>query len=150
MNPPWWRVTPLSELSADQWERLCDGCGICCLHKLEDEEDGTIYTTDLACELLDCATARCSDYDHRTQRVPECIVLRAEDVERFRWLPPSCAYRLVAEGRDLPEWHPLRSGDPDSALRSGHTVAGRCTPAREVPPEEIENHLMLWTPPIKA
>jgi len=150
MNAPWWEGASLGALTPEQWERLCDGCGLCCLHKLEDEDDGTVYTTDVACELLDCATARCADYPNRQRRVPGCTILRPEDVAVFQWLPPSCAYRLVAEGRPLPDWHPLVTGDPDSTRLSGHSVAGRCVSARDVDPEDMEEHVILWIEPRRA
>ncbi|MEW6766067.1 MAG: YcgN family cysteine cluster protein [Pseudomonadota bacterium] len=150
----WWQSKTLTELTREEWESLCDGCGLCCLHKLEDEDDGIVYTTDVACALLDCATARCSDYAHRRQRVPGCTVLRPENLVGegavFRWLPPSCAYRLVAEGRDLPDWHPLVTSDPDSTRKAGHSAAGRCVSARDVPPDELEEHIILWLPPVKG
>lgn len=146
----WWMTKTLEEMSAQEWESLCDGCGLCCLHKLEDEDDGTVYTTDVACELLDCATARCSDYPNRQKRVPGCTVLRPEDVAHFHWLPPSCAYRLVAEGRPLPDWHPLVTGDPDSTRKAGRSVAGRCVSEREVDPGDLEDHIILWVPAVRA
>lgn len=146
----WWTRKTLEAMSPQEWESLCDGCGLCCLHKLEDEDDGTVYTTNVACELLDCATARCSDYPNRQRRVPGCTVLRAEDVAAFHWLPPTCAYRLVAEGRDLPDWHPLVTGDPDSTLKAGRSVAGRCVPEREVDPGALEEHVILWVPAVRA
>lgn len=142
MTARWWQDKPLAELSAEQWESLCDGCGLCCLHKLEDEEDGTVYTTDVACELLDCATARCSDYPNRQRRVPGCTILRPKDVAVFQWLPPTCAYRLVAEGKPLPDWHPLVTGNPDSTRQSGHSVAGRCVSARDVDMDQLEERII--------
>lgn len=138
----WWQDKRLEDLTADEWESLCDGCGLCCLHKLEDAEDGTVYTTCVACELLDCATARCTDYPNRQRRVPGCTVLRPEDVTRFQWLPSTCAYRCLAEGRPLPPWHPLRTGDPNSTRKSGHAVAGRCLSARDIPPEALEDYII--------
>lgn len=146
----WWTSRTLKAMSAQEWESLCDGCGLCCLHKLEDEDDGTVYTTDVACELLDCATARCSDYPDRQRRVPGCTVLRPEDVACFHWLPPTCAYRLVAQGRPLPDWHPLVTGDPDSTRKAGQSVAGRCVSERSVGPGKMEDHVILWVPPVRA
>ena len=146
MKQPWWEGITLDALTPEQWESLCDGCGLCCLHKLEDEDDGTVYTTDVACELLDCATARCSDYAHRQQRVPGCTVLRPQDVALFHWLPPSCSYRLVAEGKPLPHWHPLVTGTPDSTRQSGHSVANRCVSARDVDMDQLDERIIdhLW------
>jgi len=149
MSAQWWAMKPLEQMSAQEWESLCDGCGLCCLHKLEDEDDGTVYTTDVACELLDCATARCSDYPNRQRRVPGCTVLHPEDVARFHWLPPTCAYRLIAEGRPLPDWHPLVTGDPDSSRKAGHSVAGRCVSERSVDPDEMQEHVIFWVPPVR-
>lgn len=144
MNIAWWNHIPLNELSPSQWESLCDGCGKCCLHKLEDEDDGTVYATAVACELLDCATARCSDYAQRQQRVPGCVVLRPDDVTVFSWLPPTCAYRLRQQKRPLPDWHPLVTGDSESTRKHGHSVAGRCVSARNVHPDDFEEHVIEW------
>lgn len=144
MNVPWWDHTPLDELSPSQWESLCDGCGKCCLHKIEDDEDGTVYTTAVACELLDCTTARCSNYAKRKQRVPGCIVLRVEDIAAFFWLPPTCAYRLRGQNLPLPDWHPLITSDANSTRKHGHSVAGRCISSRHVHPDDIEEHVIDW------
>jgi uncharacterized cysteine cluster protein YcgN (CxxCxxCC family) len=144
MNASWWNHTPLNELNTNQWESLCDGCGKCCLHKLEDEDDGTVYSTAVACELLDCATARCSDYTQRKQRVPGCVVLRLEDVAAFSWLPATCAYRLRIQNLPLPDWHPLVTGDSDSTRTRGHSVALRCVSARDVDADNFEEHVIDW------
>lgn len=122
---PFWRTTPLAAMNAEQWESLCDGCGRCCLVKMEDEETGVVVYTDVACQLFDTGTCRCSDYANRSQKVEDCVRLTPEAVATLSWLPPTCAYRLLQEGQDLPFWHPLVSGDPDSVRAAGISVAGR-------------------------
>lgn len=119
-------------MSHHEWESLCDGCGRCCLHKLEDEEDGNVYYTRAACALLDIATCRCSDYENRQHRMIDCIQLSVENAQYFDWLPPTCAYRLLAEGEDLPAWHPLITGDPDSVHRAGISVLHLAKPDSDV------------------
>lgn len=105
-----------------EWESLCDGCGRCCLHKLEDDADERMYYTRVACELLDISTCRCKDYANRQKTVPDCIQLSVEQAHFFDWLPDTCAYRLLAEGESLPEWHPLITGDPQSVIDAGVSV----------------------------
>ncbi|HSQ06937.1 MAG TPA: YcgN family cysteine cluster protein, partial [Chromatiaceae bacterium] len=108
-----WESTPLPDLDPQQWESLCDGCGKCCLEKFEDEDTGEMVYTNIACRLLDLETCRCSDYARRQQQVRECIALTPASLEDPRWLPQTCAYRLVAKGQALAAWHPLISGDPE-------------------------------------
>lgn len=119
-------------MSHEEWESLCDGCARCCLHKLEDEEDGRMYYTRAACELLDIHSCRCKDYDNRQQRVPDCIPLSVDNAHYFDWLPPTCAYRLLAEGEDLPEWHPLVTGNPDSVHEAGISVRHIAVPESQI------------------
>lgn len=138
-----WRRKSLNELTREQWESLCDGCGRCCLHKLEDEDSGELYFTNLACHLLDPHSCRCGNYGQRFQLVPDCISLRAEDIRRFAWLPSTCAYRLLAEGHDLPDWHPLVSGDPESVHRAGISARGR-TVCETQAADDIEEHIVEW------
>lgn len=113
---------PLEALTPDEWEALCDGCGRCCLHKLEDEDSGEVFHTQVACRMLDLESCRCQDYPNRLQCQPECLVLKREDIGQFGWLPATCAYRLRAEGKPLPPWHRLLSGDPESVHASGASV----------------------------
>ena len=125
---PFWRGKTLEELTPAEWESLCDGCGLCCLVKLEDEDTGRIHRTDVACTLFDCDACRCRDYANRQARVPDCLKLTPAAVRSTPWLPPTCAYRLVAEGRDLPDWHHLVSGSRNTVHRRGrsalHLVVG--------------------------
>ncbi|MBA1333239.1 hypothetical protein QQ73_19990, partial [Candidatus Endoriftia persephone str. Guaymas] len=109
MTIPFWRSKPLEQLSASEWELLCDGCAKCCLQKLEDAETREIYFTNVACDLLDLDSCRCSRYQERSTLVPSCITLTSKDLDDPYWLPSTCAYRLLAEGAELPSWHPLRS-----------------------------------------
>jgi uncharacterized cysteine cluster protein YcgN (CxxCxxCC family) len=139
---PFWQRSPLSALTSAQWEALCDGCGKCCLHKLEDEDSRRVYYTNVACELLDPASGRCREYPNRTRRVPGCVVLTPALLADPYWLPRTCAYRRLAEGLSLPDWHPLVSGDPDSVRRAGHAVAGRVIP--EAAADDLEQHLIDW------
>jgi uncharacterized cysteine cluster protein YcgN (CxxCxxCC family) len=123
-----WRRKKLDEMTAREWERLCDGCARCCVHKLLDESTGEIIYTNVACRLLDTETCRCSDYTHRHVRVPDCDTLTPESVPRLDWLPPTCAYRLVAQGCDLPAWHPLVTGDRRSTEAAGMSAHGKVIP----------------------
>ena len=121
---PFWRGRALTDFSRAEWESLCDGCGRCCLVKLEDEDSGEIHFTDVGCRLLDPATARCRDYGHRARRVRDCIRLTPESAASLTWLPPTCAYRLLARGEDLPDWHPLVSGRRESVVEAGDFGSG--------------------------
>lgn len=124
-DEPFWRTTPLAAMSAAEWESLCDGCGRCCLVKLEDEDTGAVAYTDVACRLFDAERCRCADYENRSALVSDCVRLTPEAVPTLGWLPPTCAYRLIDEGKDLPFWHPLVSGNPASVEAAGISVAGR-------------------------
>ncbi len=128
-----WESKTLEELSDQEWELLCDGCGLCCLQKLEDEDTGELFYTRIACRMLDGGTARCRDYNNRLESVPDCINMRPLTDEKRRWLPASCAYRRIAEGRGLAKWHPLISGKADSVAAAGRSVAGKTVAESEVP-----------------
>ena len=132
----------LEALTREEWEALCDGCGRCCLHKLEDEDTGEIAETNVACKLLDTGTARCKDYRHRKAFVPDCLRLTPKLVNEVRWLPSTCAYRRRADGDELPEWHYLLTGSRDAMVEAGACVAGRCV--SETMAGDLEHHLMDW------
>jgi len=135
-----WEEKRLSALDRGEWESLCDGCGKCCIHKLEDEDTGELHATNVACRLLDRRSGRCSDYKHRHAYVPECIRLTPAKLRDMDWLPITCAYRLVDEGKPLPDWHHLISGDTESVHRAGMSVRGWTVSEDDV--GDLENHLI--------
>ena len=138
-----WERVALGEMSKAEWEALCDGCGKCCLNKLEDMDTGEIAFTNVACRLFDDATCRCGNYAIRKQLVPECVVLTPDTLDEVaHWVPRSCAYRRLNEGRGLAAWHPLVSGDPMSVHRAGISVIGATVPEFSVPEEEWEDHII--------
>lgn len=141
-EPPFWKRKPLDEMTRPEWESLCDGCARCCLIKLEDAETGDIAYTDIACRLLDLGTCRCADYLHRKSKVPDCVKLTPDKIDDLRWMPSTCAYRLIAEGKDLAWWHPLVSGDPDTIHQAGVSVRNRVVP--EERGDDSEDRIVTW------
>lgn len=129
-----WRSKSLQEMTPSEWESLCDGCALCCLHKLEDEDTQEVFYTSVVCHLLDFDTCRCTRYEDRCKLVPDCVKLTPKDVDDFHWLPPSCSYRLIHEGKDLPEWHPLLSGRQETVIEAEASVLSWY----EVKDDEIE------------
>jgi hypothetical protein len=136
---PFWEK-PLDQLNRAEWESLCDGCGKCCLHKLEDEVTGEVFPTNVACRLLDRSSGRCSNYRQRRAFVPDCIRLTMSGLDRFDWLPSTCAYRLRAAGEKLPDWHHLLSGDPESVHRAGQSTRGWTVAEQDA--GDLENHIV--------
>jgi uncharacterized protein len=142
---PFWRSKTLAEMTPAEWESICDGCGRCCLNKLEDEDTGQVFYTDVRCKLLDATTCRCTDYKNRSKVVADCIRLSPDNVHDIGWLPPTCGYRLLAQGRDLYWWHPLVSGDPDTVHAAGISVRGRTVISEEeVALEDYEDRIVTW------
>jgi hypothetical protein len=144
-QPPFWRRKAMSEMTPAEWESLCDGCGRCCLNKLIDEDTNETVFTDVGCRLLDCNSCRCRDYARRQSKVKDCVRLTPRNVSRLKWLPPTCAYRLVAEGKDLAWWHPLVSGDSESVHRAGVSVRGRVAASEaDVSDDRLEEYIVSW------
>ena len=138
-----WDTVPLDEMTPQEWEALCDGCGKCCLNKLEDADTGEVFFTNIACRLLDDATCRCSNYEIRKTIVPECVVLTPETLETTAyWMPKSCAYRRLNEGRGLADWHPLISGDPNTVHTAGISMKNRTLGEMSIPEDDWEDHII--------
>jgi uncharacterized cysteine cluster protein YcgN (CxxCxxCC family) len=140
---PFWESKTLKQMSKQERESLCDGCARCCLHKLEDEDTDEVYYTDVHCRYMDKNDCSCTVYQTRNEKVPECIWLTPEQAHSFHWLPDTCAYRLVAEGKPLYDWHPLISGDPDSVHKSGISLQGKGIPDDKIPEEEWQSRI-IW------
>ena len=142
---PFWRRKSLAEMTNSEWESLCDGCGKCCLNKLEEEETDHTYYTDVGCRLLDGKTCRCRDYPNRQKLVDDCVRLTPKSLRKITWLPPSCAYVLLSQGKDLYWWHPLVSGDPETVHAAGVSVRGRVRDTQvNVPDADLENYIVNW------
>ena len=142
---PFWKTKSLSEMTRAEWESLCDGCGRCCLNKLEDEDTGRFLYTRAACKLLDLGTCQCTDYPNRAKRVPDCVALTPQNVPQLGWLPESCAYRRIDEGRGLAWWHPLVSGTPETVRQSGISVHDEAYTEEGISVDELVDH--LWKLP---
>ena len=144
-TPPFWQTKSLEQMDSAEWESLCDGCGRCCLVKLQDEDTEAIAYTDIGCKLLDDVGCHCRDYPNRQAQVPDCVRLTPSVVQSLDWLPPSCAYRLIDEGRDLYWWHPLVSGDANTVHAAGVSVRDKVAALEdELPLEDFIDHLVRW------
>ncbi|QDL92271.1 YcgN family cysteine cluster protein [Paroceanicella profunda] len=144
LRPAFWNTVPLLEMTSEEWEALCDGCGKCCVLKLEDEETGKVHYTDVACRLFDDSTCRCSQYALRQSLVKGCVVISPDNLPQIRdWMPKTCAYRRLSYGEKLPYWHPLLTGDPDSPFLSGNSVRDSTVPEWDVDEDDLEDHI-IW------
>jgi uncharacterized cysteine cluster protein YcgN (CxxCxxCC family) len=139
---PFWKTKTLQEMTKQEWESLCDGCGKCCLHKLQYEDSDEVYYTNVGCRLLDLATGRCSKYETRQKHVPDCVELSPQQLLTLNWLPSTCAYRMLSRGKDLPKWHPLVTGDPNSVHAAGQSIRGRAIPERRA--KFLDHHIVTW------
>lgn len=144
MNP-FWTEKSLRELTPEEWEGLCDGCGRCCLHKLQDDETDEVFYTQVVCRMLDLTSCRCRNYDQRQRLVPDCVVLAPNQPEVLQWMPTSCAYRLIAEGKPLPSWHPLVMGNADSMREAGVLVSEIALSEDALSdPDDIQDYVIPW------
>ena len=139
---PFYETKSLHDMTLREWESLCDGCGKCCVVLLQEHEDGPVWRTRLACQLLDLETTRCSDYANRHARVPGCVKLTPDNIAACTWMPDTCAYRLLSEGAPLPDWHPLKTGDPDSVVRAGISTRGSLIRETDIDPHDFEDHIV--------
>ena len=144
LEPEFWKKKPLEELTAAEWEALCDGCGKCCLFKLIAPEEDKVRFTNVTCRYMDLETCRCTDYDHRHENVPECLIVTPQLAREANWLPKTCAYRLVAHGEELPWWHPLRSGNVKSVILAGQSVFGKVVSEEDVDLDDLEDMVVDW------
>ena len=141
-NLPWWEAKKLHDMTRDEWEQICDHCSKCCLHKLEDEDDGMVYYTDVACSLVDPKTCHCTEYLNRQKHVPDCVKLTVANIDQIQWMPPSCSYRVLKEGGHLPEWHHLLTGDKNSIHKAGKSIKGKYIDESAV--DDLEEHVVEW------
>ena len=139
---PFWETQTLSQMSQAEWESLCDGCGHCCLNKIEDEDTNEIFVTNVACHMLDIETCQCRDYPHRIEHVSTCLLLGPDQKQLFRYLPETCAYRCLDEGRPLPDWHPLLTGDKDSVHQAGISVKAYAVSEEFIHPDQLPDHII--------
>lgn len=144
-SEPFWKRLQLEDLSETQWESLCDGCGRCCLEKMINKRTGKVYYTDVVCPLFDPGDCRCGNYANRSHVIPDCISLKpSASIRDFRWLPRTCAYRLLAEGRDLAWWHPLVSGRPESVHEAGISLKGKPITPRSESTADLDSRIVHW------
>ena len=138
----YWKKKKLTEMNTEEWEALCDGCARCCLYKFQDEDTDEVFYTNVICRLLDTYRCRCSDYPNRSRLVPTCLVLNADLVKQLSWMPKTCAYRLVAEGKDLAWWHPLVSGSSETVHQAGISMRNRAIPEKDADMDNLEDYIV--------
>lgn len=143
-SKPFWESKTLAEMTQQEWESLCDGCGRCCLNKLEDEDTGEIYFTNVACRLFDIDTCRCTDYENRKASMPDCMILTVDNEAALEVMPSTCAYRLLQLGEPLPGWHPLITGRAESVFEAGIAIAGKAVSEEYIHYEQLPEHLINW------
>jgi len=139
-----WETKTLSQMSKNEWESLCDGCGKCCLNKIIDDETEELHFTNVACHLLHTKTCQCKKYEKRLKIVPDCVKISLDDVEQFHWLPASCAYKLLIEEKPLPVWHPLITGSQSAMHKGGHSIRGKIISETQVDPDNLEDYIAIW------
>jgi uncharacterized cysteine cluster protein YcgN (CxxCxxCC family) len=139
---PFWKTKQLTELTHEEWESLCDGCARCCIIKFEDEETNELFFTNVVCQYLDIYHCRCTCYADHSVRVPTCVTLTPGIIKSLYWMPETCAYRLLAEGKELPDWHPLVSGDPKSVHKAGISVRGKVVSAKDIPEDDLPDYVV--------
>ena len=143
LRKKFWETVPFDAMTTDEWEALCDGCGKCCLTKLEDADTAEVAYTNVACRLFDDATCRCSQYDIRKSIVPDCVIITPESIAQTAyWMPTTCAYRRLHEGKPLPDWHPLLTGDANSVHDAGMSMQARTVPEYEVAEDDLEDYVI--------
>lgn len=141
---PFWETKSLTEMTRREWESLCDGCAKCCLHKLEDEDTGEVFYTSVVCRYLDEEGCRCTVYGERAKKVPDCVILKPDNLHDLHWMPDTCAYRLLHEGKPLPSWHPLLTGNRDDIIATDNTVTGKVVSEAYVHEDDFEEHIIDW------
>lgn len=139
-----WKKKSLADMDKAEWESLCDGCAKCCLVKLQDEDTDEVAYTNVACRYMDYGNCQCTEYVKRNELVPACVWLKPEMVDEFFWLPTSCAYRLVSEGSDLPDWHPLIAGNKDAVHEAGMSIRDKAINELDVDEDDLEEHIIYW------
>lgn len=139
-----WQQKTLSQMTSSEWESLCDGCGKCCLNKIIDDDTEELHFTNVACHLLNTKSCQCKKYEQRFKLVKDCVKVSLDDIEQFHWLPGSCAYRLLAEGNDLPEWHPLITGSKSAMHKAGASIRGKIISETTIDPDNLEDYIVLW------